>query len=82
MTSFSNISLLLDQLYCIFPILIQLLLKIALLLYLLVYFMLYVVLTYPLSYVLKSHACVKSCCVSKLPCSVSITLPGNVLVSV
>ena len=30
---------------------------------------------------LKSHACVKSCCVIKPPCSVSITLAGNVVVS-
>ena len=43
----------------------------------LVYFMLYVVLLSLLLY-----ACVKYCCVSKPPCTVSITLPGNVLVSV
>ena len=30
---------------------------------------------------LKLHACVKSCCVSKPPCSVSVTLTGNVLLS-
>ena len=31
---------------------------------------------------LKSRVCEKFCCVSKPPCSVSIALPDNVLVSV
>ena len=36
----------------------------------------------PLMLCVKSYACIKSCCVSKPPCRVSIPLPGNVLISI
>ena len=36
----------------------------------------------PLMLCVKIACCEKFCCVSKPPCSVSITLPDNVLVSV